>query len=284
MGDHDDRLAAVAPAPHLLPEVHIGAPVEALVGLVQQHHVGIAEFGHDQVELLPGATGELPRRPAVAGVPVERGGPAATVRAGRVAGEPAARADEHEMLVGEQEVVGAAVLRAVAEGAVHLDRAAVGRDQPGADPQERALARAVGADDRGDLARPVRSGSTPRAPGDVRTACRCRWPAAAPSAGGPAALADRRSRRPPGVRRRRRRTRCRGLAAVAQVAGGLGDDVAGHGRARRRAGAARRSGPSARRPGSPRHHLPEDPADHVGEAVPRPAAWCSVSAPAGVRR
>jgi hypothetical protein len=58
------------------------------------------------------------------------------------------------MLIGYEEVAGAAGLRAVAEGAVHPDLSPVRAGQASADPQEGALARAVRADHRGDLAGP----------------------------------------------------------------------------------------------------------------------------------
>src|SRR5205814_5029388 len=141
----------VAPPPHLLPEVEVGAPVETLIRLVKQQHVWLAETSHDQVELLTGSTGQVPGLGPAGDGPVQARGVRTADGAGRRSRHATAGADKDEVFVGGEELTGATVLRAVAEGAVYPDRSTVRAGQPGADTQERALAASVGADHRGDL-------------------------------------------------------------------------------------------------------------------------------------
>ncbi|GIF06576.1 hypothetical protein Asi03nite_41140 [Actinoplanes siamensis] len=87
VGDHDHGAAGVAPGVDLAPEVQVRPLVEALVRLVEQQQVGRVQLAEDQVELLPGAAGELldvlgrsGRQASLAArcVPVERARPGVT--------------------------------------------------------------------------------------------------------------------------------------------------------------------------------------------------------------
>ncbi len=44
------------------PEPQVGLPVEVLVGLLEQQHVGVVRQGEGQVQLLPGAARQFARR------------------------------------------------------------------------------------------------------------------------------------------------------------------------------------------------------------------------------
>jgi hypothetical protein len=107
-----------------VPEIEVGTPVEALVRLVEQQHVGLAELGQHQVELLAATAGELPclGSPDIGPVQPRRVRPAE--RPGRRAGQVASGADQDELIVGREQVHGAAVRWAVPDGAVHADRPA----------------------------------------------------------------------------------------------------------------------------------------------------------------
>jgi hypothetical protein len=105
VGHHDHRSALGTPPPHLLPEVQVAAPVEALVGLVEQQHVRLAQPGHHQVELLPGAAGEMAGNPGPGRAgPVEGCGRRSSTISRLGTGIVVARSHQDEVLVGREEV------------------------------------------------------------------------------------------------------------------------------------------------------------------------------------
>jgi len=59
VSDDHDGLAAGAQLTDQVPEPQVGFPVEPLVGLVQQQHVRVVQQRQGQVQLLPGAAGQL---------------------------------------------------------------------------------------------------------------------------------------------------------------------------------------------------------------------------------
>ena len=142
------------PARDVLPEAHVGAVVEALVGLVEQQHARAAEQRQREVDLLARAARQVPasgcaRRSGTRTRPAARGPRGSPPRAR----EPERRREQREVLVGAQQIEQPGLLRAVADPALDLDVAAVRAHQPGADAQQRALAGAVLADDRDRLRR-----------------------------------------------------------------------------------------------------------------------------------
>src|SRR5689334_5650255 len=59
VGDDHNGFPAGAQVRDEVPEPQVGFPVEALVGLVEQQDAGVVQQGQGQVQLLPGATGQL---------------------------------------------------------------------------------------------------------------------------------------------------------------------------------------------------------------------------------
>ncbi len=125
--------------------------VEALVGLVEKQYAGAAQEGEREIELLPCAAGEVPRLCAVGGRERELVEQPVAL-ADRVPARHAERwCEQRQVLIGRQQVEEPRLLRAVADAAADVHGPAVRVGQPGADPQQRALAGAVLADDRDRL-------------------------------------------------------------------------------------------------------------------------------------
>src|SRR4051812_46663642 len=133
MGDDHDGLAGVAPGEDLLPEVEVGALVEALVRLVEQGQVGGVQLAQDEVELLPGAAGELLGELVGGRAPGRGAGQVLAGGAGTPGGQASRGAEEREVLAGREPAGGAAVLRYEPDPAGALHGAAAGADQAGAD-------------------------------------------------------------------------------------------------------------------------------------------------------
>ena len=135
----------------MVPEVDVGAVVEALVGLVEQQHLPVAEQRQRQVELLAVAAGEVAGDRPGRGAEAERRQQPVALRQRLPARHPQRRAEIDEVLVGGEQVEHARLLRAVADPAGDAHTPGIGCEQPGTDAQERRLAGAVLADERDRL-------------------------------------------------------------------------------------------------------------------------------------
>src|SRR6266511_5656840 len=62
VGDDHDGLAFLAPPIDVIPEVDVGPPIESLVWLVEQQHLGVAEKRQGEVQLLLPPAREVPGR------------------------------------------------------------------------------------------------------------------------------------------------------------------------------------------------------------------------------
>jgi hypothetical protein len=143
VGHDHDRLALLPPPLAVVPEVHVGAAVEALVRLVEQEHGRVGQEGQGQVQLLARATGEVARDAPLVQRVVELGEDlvAPAQRSGPV--HPGAAAEHHQMVVGGQQLEQAGDLWAIPDAAADRDLPGVGPRQPRADLHEGRLARSV---------------------------------------------------------------------------------------------------------------------------------------------
>jgi hypothetical protein len=142
--------ALVPPAAGALPEVQVGAVVEALIRLVKQQQPGLADQGQGQAELLPGPAGQVTHQRPAGQREAERVQQIAPL--GRRA--VASRGEQADVLGGGEQVEQGGLLRAVPGRGAAPHGARAGGLQARADSQQRGLARAVLPGDRQHLARP----------------------------------------------------------------------------------------------------------------------------------
>jgi len=147
VGDDDDGSSFVGPLSDLVPEVHIGAVVEPLVGLVEQQHLRVVDEGERQVEFLALAAGQVLGGGGVGAVEAEHVEHLVDPlpSGGRVCGS---RRQQLQVFVGREQVDQTGLLWAPSERTVDSDRAAVGGGNAGADVHEGRLAGAVFTDER----------------------------------------------------------------------------------------------------------------------------------------
>jgi len=133
----------------VVPEVEVGALVDALVGLIEQQQARPAKQGEGKAEFLPGTAGKVTHQGAGLERDPERGEQLAAF--GRCLS--AAAGEQREVLGGGEQVEQRRLLRAVPGAGATVDGPGVRGLQPGADPQQGGLAGPVLAGDCHDLPR-----------------------------------------------------------------------------------------------------------------------------------